>query len=251
MRLLRLGNSADTHPGTEPADRSMEVCRRLLEADVGEPVELVRKVAWPTPDFPGIVEGWLERYRPDAVFFWVNTYWFTFERAARGLERRVGPLARPIAAAADRAGDVPWLRQSRLLRYPRRLLLRSAPGEVEFEPEAVVRCCEAVIRAVVRREETALLVRGPQMPMVFRAGAAARARGEARRLVVHRALERLTAELHVDYIGVADGLAYLDDAGNWERDGYHPSLEHHRRMGEEEARLIARAVRELRGERVS
>ena len=240
MHILRLGNSADTFPGVPEEARSASITARAVEAATGEPVETTFRHLWPAEELPDLIESWIGHYQPDFVIFWVNGYWFTYvelpeaRRSNRGIVKAAGRFAakaRLKKALVYRVGKV--RRQVQVWR---------GVGREFFEPEDIIALNESVIRRVLQHEEVSLIVRGPVYPNVTILNRSMLARGEVRRRIVHRALEALCAQLHVPYIGEADGLAYIGQKYLCD-DGLHPNEKAHLRLAAEETEELLKIWR--------
>src|SRR4029079_15876972 len=78
VRILRLSNSDDMREAPDVPRRAYRIVEAALTAETGEPVETIVRDAWPEPNLPDVVDGWLKRYEPDIVFLKVSSYWFTY-----------------------------------------------------------------------------------------------------------------------------------------------------------------------------
>lgn len=209
VKILWVGNSND-RPSAEVLEGQLRhklLEPRLAEA-IGEPVDITSRPLWPTEDAPRVMSGWLERWEPDIVYLKANQFWFNHESVPLRIERMLGPLGRPIARAGLRANETGWLAHNSAFRSARDLARRRIQGAYLFEPDEVVQRLGECIRVVLRTETTYLLVASSFGISNSSSDATTRRRTEARRLAVHRGLERLCGELHVDYIG-ADQPHYL------------------------------------------
>ena len=235
MRILRLSNSDDTHPDVADEDRSYRLTERAIEAATGEPVETICRDIWPGPELPDIVEGWLTRYEPDVVIFLVSGYWFTFVNLPDAPRPRWKPARKAGRLAARLGIKSPVV--YRIGKVRRHLLTWRSAGSTAFEPQEVIARSDAVIRRVLRHEEITLVVGGSRYPNVSQLSRTILARGEARRLMVHRALKNLCAQLYIPYTGIEDGLEYVRQ-GHLCADGLHQNAKAHARMATEETEAI-------------
>ena len=121
------------------------------------------------------------------------------------------------------------------------MLVWRGAGREFFEPEDIIALSGEVIRRILQHEQVSLIVRldGPTPTILNRAMIA---RAEARRLVVHRALDTLCEQLHVPYIGLEDGIDYIRQ-GYLYKDGLHSSEKDHVRMAAEETAAILKVWR--------
>lgn len=227
MKILRLGSSSD-RPGRLPEGAlSYQLAEQRLAQELGEPVETVVRTIWPNAALPPLVEDWVEAVRSDLVFLKVPAYSFTYESVPLKVERRLGRrVGRPVARAGLKAADTPWIAHTRLFHLLRRLAQRTIGGATHFEPEEVAERIESCIRIIVRNESITLVVRGPRGQTNYHAGRAARDRAEARRLYVHKRLETLCRDLHVDYVGV-DTPLYRERKRSVLGDRLHPDTKQH------------------------
>lgn len=102
IRILRLGNSDDTSPGIPDDQRAYALAAQVLEDAAGQPVETVVRTIWPDPELPGLIDEWLDRYKPDLVFLKVTWYWYGYESVPLRLERRLRWIGKRSPALARR-----------------------------------------------------------------------------------------------------------------------------------------------------
>jgi len=203
VKILWVGNSND-RPSAEVAEGQLR--HKLLEprlADaIGEPVEITSRPLWPTTEAATIMGGWLERFEPDLVYLKANAFWFTHESVPLRIERMLGPLGRPCAGASLKANSTGWLAHNTAFRSARDFARRRIQGSYHFEPDEVVQRLSECIRVILQNETTHLLVASAFRSTAQSLDEEGRQRREARRLRVHRGLQALCNELHVDYLGV-------------------------------------------------
>jgi hypothetical protein len=240
MKLLWMGNSGNAFGAVPEESRSHSVAARILSEAAGEPVEVILKRAWPTPDFPSIVERWMGRYEPDAAFIHVPAYWFMYESVPLKLERKFKRVGKPLGDAGLRAAKVPWLAGTPVFRAGRKLAQLTIGGATNFEPEQVVESVSAALRVMVRSEDLALVVRGPRNAVDFSASRRRRAWGEARRQIVERSLRELCEDLHLVYYGSETSMAGIEERTQL-FDGLHSDEADHIRLGETHGALLAQA----------
>lgn len=202
MKILWVGNSNDRASTEVPEGqlRHKLLEPRLAEA-IGEPVEITSRPLWPTTEAATIMGGWLERLEPDVVYLKANQFWFNHESVPLRIERLLGPLGRPVARVGLKANDTAWLAHNAAFRSARDFARRRVQGSYHFEPEEVVQRLGECIRVVLQNESTHLLVASAFGRTDPSLDEKARGRREVRRLKVHRGLQALCRELHVEYLG--------------------------------------------------
>ena len=201
MKLLWLGTSNDAGTYLPDSQRAPQLAAaelgRLLETDV----EVVARGSWPTRRLPSVVESWVERYQPDLVFLKVTAYPFCYESVPLKIERKLGWVGKPVADLGLKAANIGWLASNPAFHVARRLAQRTIGGVSPFEPEEVLERMSSCIRTIVRRENIALLVRGPRGTNDYGSSSRARRRSATRRAFVDDSLSELCSELHVTYAG--------------------------------------------------
>jgi len=259
VRILRLSHSGDFYPGVPEEVRSAQITARAVEAATGQAVETTSRRLWPAPELPGLIDAWIPRYKPDVVIFWANSYWFTWAKVGKAPQ-----FGRPVKRAAARPAGSGRLKRAivqRVARARRQFLIWRGAGREFFEPEEVIALNETIVRRILCHREVSLIVRGaewaplytvrrrkPGPPTVTRFNRSRHARAEARRLLVHRALESLCEQLHVPYFGAEDGIAYIRE-GYLCDDGLHSNAQNHVRMAAEETEAILTIWNTLGGNR--
>lgn len=246
MRLLRLTNSNDTNANVSRDVNKAAVGERFLSAAVGEPVETTIRTIWPSPDLPGLIDKWIRRYEPDMVFFLVSSYWFTYASIPTKIERKWGPIGQPIARAGIKIAGHRTIANNAAFRKLRAAAVSTIGGDPFFTPEEVVRCVEDCLGTIVAFEDVAVVVRGPRIPFAPEGSAAARRIAEERRKFVHRSVEKLCAQLHVEYTGWDSALAPQDDSSGLQGDFVHMNASLHAHQGEFEGQAMVRAWRTLK-----
>lgn len=245
MRVLKLGTSNDfTTPIPEEA-RSYRVTQRFLAEATGLPVEVVPRVIWPDPGLPDLIEKWMAKYEPDLVLLIVNPYWMTFESVPLRLQRRFGRAGAVVGNAGTKAASFPRLAYNPVFRAGRRLALKTIGGDVSFEPREVVAVVEQSARRILRQEGVGLVIRGPKNALTHHNDRRGRARGEARRLETHFALQRLAEELHAGYVGSEVPIVEPDDAGGYRGDFVHLTEREHAERGRSEGEALLEVWREI------
>src|SRR6185503_12628403 len=97
--------------------------------------------------------------------------------------------------------ETPAIAHRGAFHVARRWAQRTIGGATYFEAEQVLEVMTRCIRTIVQHEQTILIVKGSRGSRDLAASDGARRRGEERRLAVHRGLQALCSELHVDYFG--------------------------------------------------
>lgn len=202
MRILRLGNSEDFSTRVEERERAWHIAQSNLEAIVGEPVETVLRPIFPSPELPGLVRKWLDETPPDIAFLKVSWYWYGYESVPRRIERLFGRAGKPVARVGLSAAAKPGLAHNRAFRFGRRMAHRIIGGDTQVPTSEVLRIMEEVIRAVIARENIALVVKGTGDGRREQDGLQGfYGRFQKRRAEVEGGIERLCNELHVPYTG--------------------------------------------------
>lgn len=163
MKILRLTNSSDIHPGVLPELRSPAVAERVIAEALGEPVETVVKTMWPTPAFPRVLNRWLDEHDPDVVFVRLASFWVAYESVPLRLQRKLGRAGTPLAAAGLKLGDRPWLVDRGVYKGGRKLVVRTIGGDTHFTPGEVGEVFDAVFRNIAAKESIVPVVRGTSL----------------------------------------------------------------------------------------
>jgi hypothetical protein len=238
MRILRLTNSSDSHPGVPEEQRSPAVAARIITELTGEPVETMQRGAWPTPGLAKVVERWMDDFQPDVVFFRLSSYWVAYESVPLRIERKLGAIGRPVARAGLHIGDRPWLVEHRTFKEARKLIARTIGGDTNFTPGQAGDSLDAVFRAIAAREGPLAVVRGTSL-ILNSTGTAACLRRSKRRIselnaLVEASCERLHIPFEPEPPANAVSTTRLDD-------DLHDSAIAHQQLGEAEGKLIAGA----------
>lgn len=220
MKILWLGTSNDTEGYLPKEQRRPFMVARDLADILGTEIQVESRKIWPSAILPQLVESWMEKHEPDMVLLQIANFSFAYESVPLQLERKLGVFGRPFASAGLKAADTGWLSSNRVFHAGRRLAQRTIGGATHFEPDEVVERISACIRVVLRRENTALLVRGPQGSTDYSATEKRRLRAEARRLVVNKGLRDICDELHV-VCALYDVPRYEARTGERVGDGIH------------------------------
>ncbi len=192
MKVLWLGNSDDAG---NPTGGSMAIAGQLLEAQIGEPVELIGRMVWPSDDLPGIVDRWMARYEPDVVMFKLDGYWYLHSSLPVRVERLLGKVGGSrVRSWGERAVRHEWFRTSLPYRAVRALATRSVGTATNFTKEYTAETTERCMRAILSHEGVGLTVWGQtgRWP-----GEAAPAEAQE---WMYRRMSRLCAQLHVPFV---------------------------------------------------
>jgi hypothetical protein len=240
-----MGTSNDAYGELPEEARSYRIAQAIVAEATGEPVELILKRAWPTLDFPEVVDRWMGRYEPDLAYLSVPAYSFLFESVPLKLRRKFGRIGEKLGQAGQRASKEPWLAGTPFFKFGRRLAQLTIGGATHFEPEQVIESMTGAIRVVVRNEGTTLVVSGPRNAYDYHASRGRRRRAEERRLRVHRALKDLCQEAHVDYFG-SETAAHRFESPSTLFDGVHADAQQQRANGERAAQRMLEALARVR-----
>ncbi len=248
MRILRLGSSNDRQDDVPAEFLSFKVVESALAAASSEPVDTVLRGIWPSAELPGLIDGWMERYQPDLVYFRVNPFWYSYESTPLRLRRKLGPVGGAVSRVGLRAGQSPRLARRRLFRIGRDLALRTIGGDAHFTPDQVLETAEACVSRILRHEGVGLVVVGMLgRRLVINDSETGERRRQARRLDVHQRLQELCAARHVRYLGWVEAEA-PDTAGpDFAADRLHRNTQGQQAIGAIEAEAMLAAWRESAG----
>jgi hypothetical protein len=206
---------------------------RALEKFIHEPVELMARPVWPTPDLPQVVGRWMRDFQPELVTFYVSSFWFLYESTPVRVERRLGRPGAFINQQAQKVAATPWLAHNRPFQWTRRQTHRLVGGQAWFEPDEVISRSTAVIREVLQHEGAYLVVVGPAGGDKWARDAVHLQRILARRQTVDAALASFCKAHHVEYMTVAEQQAITDpQPASLQGDELHLDAEGHRRVAE-------------------
>lgn len=248
LKLLWLGNSNDNpaRGGVSAGARRPELMAAQLGEMLGRPVELVYKPIWPEEALPGIVERWMEREKPDIVWFGVAAYWACYESSPKRVSRWFGRVGASAAAAGERAGNTRWLAERRTFRALRKATQATIGGDPLFTTDDVIERATRCVRTIVRSEDVLLIIEAPRGRNNFYATKAAAKRGEARRLKIHRALSALAAELHCGYLGSEVSMLKSTPIRDFQKDAFHMDATGHAISADMDFPVLRDAVLEHR-----
>lgn len=244
MKMLRIGTSDDVYGPLEPPQRSWHIVQERLAEWLGEPVETILKSAWPNDAYAHVIERWIEREKPDAVFLGVASYWVSFPSAPLALEEARVPLAPMLGRLATAASRRPRIAHNGAFRLLRRVALRTTGYRYLFEPDGAARRVEDAIRRITRHEDIALGVRGPLplgIPLPPRLAAESRARCRE----FDRLVQATCKRLHVPYLQAGEDEPPRPH--ELQRDLTHVNERGHARRAEHEFQLMHQAWLASRG----
>lgn len=251
MKILRLGSSGDRQDDVQPEFLSFKVVEAELSAASGEPVETVLRAIWPSDELPTLIDGWMERYHPELVYFRVNPFWYSYESTPLRLRRKLGPIGGVVSRAGIRAGKSPRLARTRLFRIGRDLALRTVGGDAHFTPDQVLATTEACVASILRHEGVGLLVVGMLgRRLALNDNEAGERRRQQRRLEVHRRLQQLCAARHVRYLGWVEDEAPDTSGPDFAADRLHRNAQGQQAIGAIEAEAVVALWREASGSSV-
>ncbi|MBI5946841.1 MAG: SGNH/GDSL hydrolase family protein [Chloroflexi bacterium] len=236
MRILRLTNSSDLLPSVPEHLRSTRIAESVVAELTGEPVDTAVRVFWPTEELPDIVERWIDRFEPDVLFIRAAAFCCSYESVPLRLERKLGPLGKPIARAAVKA-SASRVGHAGAFHAVRRLAVRTIGGDFNFEPEEATAIIEAVFRRALSHESLVPVMRGPGMARDSTGTPAGLLRAQRRNAALSAELAKMCQSLHILYAPVEDTF----DASLLAEDQFHSNEAGQRRQGEMEGRAIARA----------
>jgi hypothetical protein len=218
-----------------------------LSEAMGEPIEIIARVTWPTDRLPRVVDEWMERYKPDVVVLPVSSYWFLYE-SIPVTQRRFGPAGRFVARIGLKAAKKPWLAHNGVFRAGRRTLQKAIPGSPYFEPEELVETLRATIRRIVRHEGVYVLVIAGSGGDKWASDAAALERFADRRRRVDAGLKDFCRALHVDYwdLGMVASLPKSATPASLQGDKLHLDEEGHRQTAVRQLRTVVRILERAR-----
>ncbi len=201
VKVLLLGNSNDTGAFVPEDAKRQYLLRDQLALEFGEPVEVFVRNAWPNQRMVGYVQRALDELNPDFVYLNLSSYAYTYESLPLRVRRIFGRMGgEAVGDAGMRLADSRKWSHNALFRGLRRAGQVTIGGDTHFTPEEVLARYEELIRLLLRREGTAIAVKG-SMGRTKRGTARERARKEGRRLRVHQPLKQLCEQLHVYYAG--------------------------------------------------
>lgn len=243
MKILRLTNSNDFYGDVADADRGYRIVEGALAAEAGEPIETIRRVIWPADNLPELVERWVVEHRPDVVFLKTSSFWYAYESVPLKLRRRFGRVGAVVGDSGLKAAAKPGLAHNAVFRKLRFWAQATIGGEPHFSVDYCIENMEAVIRRVLRHEDTLLVVRGsrggrerPEVPKNVAV------RHEARRVEFNTRLNALCEELAIPMVRGNQHRKF--DVSARLSDRFHSNAKGHAESGSFEAEALARIWRE-------
>lgn len=240
MKILRLTNSSDLHPGVPEELRAPAIAAALIEKATGEPVETIQKAAWPSPGLAPAVARWLEEHRPDVVFVRLSSFWVAYESTPLRVSRKLGKAGSPIANAGIRIGERPWLVERAAFKAARRAIVRTVGGDTYFTPQEAGHQLSAMLARVVARESIVPVVRGTGL-ILNSSGSKAGLRRSIQRVAELNRQAELACQAHRVAFS-AEALASQLSATRL-GDELHDGADAHARLGHDDATAILDALR--------
>ena len=235
MKLLWLGSSNDINPQLPEEARVPSIAATIIEEMTGDRPELTVRAVWPNEAMPGLVADWVERFEPDMVCFYFGSYYYSYRSVPLRVQRLLGPLGKPVAAAGFRAAESPRLEEHPAFHTMRRLALRTIGGDTHFTFEQVIDRYEAAVRRILAmRENTVLLVRGPSDE--YPGGSRQTSHRRVTKLV-----EEMCVALHVSFLGWDDPPYVIAASDELLGDGMHYDQGPQAFLGKELERALSKA----------
>lgn len=244
MKVLRLTNSSDVHPGVPEELRAPAVAARYVEAAIGEPVETIQRALWPTPAFPSVLDRWMDQYTPDVVLFRLSSFWVAYESTPLRVGNRLGRFGKPVTTAGLRIGDRPWLVERRAFKAARKGIVRVVGGDTYFTVEAAADVLDECFRSIVARESVRPVVRGTGLILNSAGTKAGLKRSRARVAGLNRLVIASCERYRIPFSPEAVSAA---ESTNRQADELHDAADAHAVIGEAEGRLIVDAWQVARG----
>jgi hypothetical protein len=238
VKVLRLTNSSDIHPGVRPELRAPAVAERYIAEATGERVETIQRALWPTETFPAVVERWLDQHEPDVVLVRLSSFWVAYESVPLRIGNRLGRMGGPVTTAGIRIGDRPWLVERKAFKAARKVVVRTVGGDTYFTPAEAAGVLEETFRRIVARESVLPVVRGTGL-ILNSSGTKA---GFQRSLARVAELNRLTLSACEKYhIAFSPEEPSEVESTSRQADELHDAAGAHALIGAAEGKLIAEA----------
>jgi hypothetical protein len=238
VKVLRLTNSSDFHPGVPEELRSQSVAARHIEAATGEPVETFQRHMWPTATFPDVIDRWIDEYEPDVILFRLSSFWVAYESVPLRVGNRLGRFGKPVRRAGLKVGNHPFLVERKPFKMARRLVARTIGGDTYFTPEDAAAVLEETFRRIVARESIVPVVRGTGLILNSSGSRAGLQRSRARVAELNRLTMAACERFRIPF---SPEEAPQKMSGGRIGDDLHDSAESHAVIGEAEGKLIAEA----------
>lgn len=238
MKILRLTNSSDLYPGIPPERRSPAVAERLIASATGESVETIQKAMWPTPEFPDVVQRWMEQHQPDVVFFRLSSFWVAYESVPLRVSRKLGRFGGPVANAGLRIGERPWLVERAAYKATRRAVVRVVRGDTYFTPTAATEILTEVFRKIATQESVIPVVRGTSLLLNSSGSKAGLSRSKSRVAELNHLTEAACNAARIPFFAEPPALAL---STNRLGDEIHDDAAAHERLGIDDGEAIVKA----------
>jgi len=241
--------SAEFYEGVAPEHRTYSVLDRMVREETGEAVETYLRTAWPRPNLPDVVEGWIDEVEPDVFFIWVNPFWFSYASFPMLLERKATPLKKQIHKLSRKAATTNWRMAQKVVKVARKVGTRTIGAAYYHEPAYIVDTVEATIRRVLRHEDVIPVVYLAPGCIFYASPKGDPAWNEDRRRKVAEGLRSMCAQLHV-FCFAPDETVFPENAQSLiGSEGLHPSAAGHAYMANQQLPVYLSAVRTLRESR--
>ena len=239
MKILRLTNSSDLHPGVAEELRAPAVAARIIAAELGEPVETIQKAAWPTAALSSVVAKWLDEFEPDVVFVRLSSFWVAYESTPLRVSRRLGRIGEPVSNAGLRIGTHPKLVENGAFKAARRAVVRTVGGDTYFTPAGASEEMHRMLAAVVAHESIVPVVRGTGL-LLNSSGTKSGLRRAIRRVTdLNDGVAAACAAHRVAFVPEVIDSALSSSRLN---DEVHDGPEAHERLGRDDALAIISAL---------
>jgi hypothetical protein len=250
VRFLLLGNSDDSDSDRPPFGAGFRYFERELGRITGAPVEGHRAFAFPRPTLAPYVARLLDRVEPDVVVLHCTGFIVGAVTLFPWVEEYIPPGARGLASVVRRRlSDALGCEVGQPLAAPHSpaqhayagaydALLRAGLGGPYTTPEAAVAWYREAIRVVRAREQTALVVGGPDRVIANRRVRELQRRNERRLVQYDRAMAAVCADLRVPYSSTL-ALVVHHPWRHKHRDGLHLSVTGQELQAAAELRLLA------------
>ncbi|MEO8539287.1 MAG: hypothetical protein ABI577_06060 [bacterium] len=238
MKILRLTNSSDFHPGVPEELRSQSVAARYIEKATGETVETFQRHMWPTEKFPDVIDRWIDEYEPDVILFRLSSFWVAYESVPLRVGNRMGRYGKRVRQAGLKVGNHPMLVERKPFKMARQLAARTIGGDTYFTPEAAAAVLEETFRRIVARESIMPVVRGTGLILNSSGSRSGLKRSKARVVELNRLTIAACERFRIPF---SPEEAAESVSGGRIGDDLHDSAESHAEIGEAEGKLIADA----------
>lgn len=247
VKILRFGTSQDAID-VPPEMRLDYMLARGIEAEIGEPVEMVMRRAWPTPRLASDLKQWMEEEEPDMVLMYVIEYWFTYNSVPLKLRRRFGRPGKALGQAGLNMAKKPRLAHNRVFQTGRKLATRIIGGETYYTPDQVIESLTACIKEAIRHESVIVHVTGPTgFVDLGDYSKKASAEFERRRLYVQDRIGEVCDQYHVRFRRYDRQVRLTGEAPNPGKDGLHVEADALKSWIPDTVAELVATIREARG----